>query len=120
MSVRAGSIALAVAVAFAIARPPPPPTFQQVATNQNPRTPINNYGVLAIDPTTGLGYLADKDNKAVVVFDTKSDKYVSRITGFVGMAQNGDAAGPNGLVVVNGGPNADATPELWVSDGDST
>lgn len=88
--------------------------LKQVATIQIPGGPINNYGVLAIDQATGLGYLADKDNKAVVIFDTKTDKYVGRIGGFVGMARNGNAAGPNGLAVVRGGA------ELWVSDGDST
>ena len=62
-----------------------------------PGTPIENYGVLTIDQATGLGYLADKDNKAVVVFDTKTDKYVTRIGGFVGMTRNGNASGPNGL-----------------------
>ena len=87
-------------------------TFKQVASIEIPGTPINDYGVLAIDQATGLGYLADKDNKAVVVFDTKADKFVARITGFVGMAKSGNASGPNGLVLVRGGA------ELWVSDGD--
>jgi hypothetical protein len=88
--------------------------FKQVGTIAIPGTPINQYGVLTIDQASGLGYLADKDNKAVVVFDTKTDKFVSRITGFVGMTRNGNTSGPNGLAVVNGGA------ELWVSDGDST
>lgn len=86
----------------------------QVATIDIPGTPINQMGVMTIDQATGLGYLADKDNKAVVVFDTKNDKYVGRIGGFVGMAEDGDASGPNGVLVVAGGS------ELWVSDGDST
>lgn len=89
-------------------------TLKQVATIQIPGEPINNYGVLTIDQATGFGYLADKDNKAVVVFDAKTDTYVGRITGFVGMTRSGNASGPNGLVVVKGGA------ELWVSDGDST
>jgi DNA-binding beta-propeller fold protein YncE len=88
--------------------------FKDVGSIQLPGTPINEYGVLTIDQATGLGYLADKDNKAVVVFDIKTDKYVSRITGFVGIAGSGNASGPNGLVIVNGGA------ALWVSDGDST
>ena len=58
--------------------------FKQVASIPIPGTPINNYGVLAVDQATGLGYLADKDNNAVVVFDTKTEKFVSRIAGFVG------------------------------------
>lgn len=88
--------------------------LKQVGTIQIPGEPINNYGVLTIDQSTGRGYLADKDNKAVVVFDSKTDQYVGRIRGFVGMTKNGNAAGPNGLAVVRGGA------ELWVSDGDST
>ena len=52
--------------------------------------------MLTIDQATGLGYLADKDNKAVVVFDTKTDKYVTRMTGFVGMSQERQYVGPNG------------------------
>ncbi len=45
---------------------------------------------LTIDQASGLGYFADKDNKGVVVFDTKTDKYVSRIPGFVGVAKTGN------------------------------
>jgi DNA-binding beta-propeller fold protein YncE len=113
MFVRSSRLVL-TAAALAVAGPVHAQALKQVATIQVPGEPINNYGVLAIDQTTGLGYLADKDNKAVVVFDTKTDKYVTRITGFVGMTPNGNAAGPNGLVIVRGGS------ELWVSDGDST
>jgi DNA-binding beta-propeller fold protein YncE len=103
-----------LAVVSGTAAPVHAQTFKHVASIQIPGLPINNYGVLAIDQTTGLGYLADKDNKAVVVFDTKADKYVARITGFVGMTKSGSGSGPNGLALVRGGA------ELWVSDGDST
>jgi DNA-binding beta-propeller fold protein YncE len=109
-------VSLLVALATALVPPGPAHSqaLKQVGTLQIPGEPISNYGVLTIDQSTGLGYLADKDNKAVVVFDTKTDQYVGRITGFVGMTKNGNAAGPNGLAVVRGGA------ELWVSDGDST
>jgi DNA-binding beta-propeller fold protein YncE len=107
-------VLLMAATALATPTPAHAQTFKQVATIQIPGEPIENYGVLAIDQATGLGYLADKDNKAVVVFDTKTDKFVTRITGFVGMVRSGDASGPNGLAVVRSGA------ELWVSDGDST
>ncbi|MDP2356236.1 MAG: hypothetical protein Q8M31_09295 [Beijerinckiaceae bacterium] len=69
---------------------------------------------MAIDQASGLGYLADKTNKGVVVFDTKTDTFVTRIPGFVGRMKDGDASGPNGVVVVKDGA------EVWVSDGDST
>jgi DNA-binding beta-propeller fold protein YncE len=77
-----------------------------------PDDPMTDIGIMAIDPATGLGYLADKTNKSVVVFDTKTDKFVSRIPGFMGRTKDGDLAGPNGVTVVKG--------EVWASDGDST
>ena len=88
--------------------------LKQVAEISIPGDPITDIGIMAIDQTTGLGYLADKTNKSVVVFDTKTDRFVSRIPGFVGRLKDGDASGPNGVVVVKGGA------EVWVSDGDST
>ncbi len=114
MSVRPELCLLAV-VGLTFAMPATAQTFKQVATIAIPGTPINNYGVMTINQATGLGYLADKDNAGVVVFDTKTDKFVSRIEGFVGAAgRSGTTSGPNGLVVVNDGA------QLWVSDGDST
>jgi DNA-binding beta-propeller fold protein YncE len=104
----------ALAAALAIATPVHAAGLRQVGTIAILGEPINQFGSLAIDQATGLGYLADKDNSGVVVFDTKTNKFVTRITGFVGMAKDGNKAGPNGLVVVTGGE------ELWVSDGDST
>jgi len=111
--VRVRFLLLATA-SLALAGPAHAQTYQQVDTIPVPGTPIVNYGALVIDQTTGLGYLADKDNKGVVVVDTKSDKFVTRISGFVGQTKSGNASGPNGLVVVQGGV------ELWISDGDST
>jgi DNA-binding beta-propeller fold protein YncE len=114
MPLHAKSLFVLAVAAMAIAAPADAQTLKQVATIPIPGTPINQFGVLAIDQDSGLGYLADKDNKGVVVFDTRTDKYVSRIGGFVGMAKSGNSSGPNGVVVVNGGA------ELWVSDGDSS
>ena len=79
-----------------------------------PGETITDIGIMAIDQASGLGYLADKTNKGVVVFDTKTDKFVTRISGFIGRLKDGDASGPNGVVVVKDGA------EVWVSDGDST
>jgi DNA-binding beta-propeller fold protein YncE len=85
--------------------------LKQVGTIPIPGEPINQFGVMTVDQASGLGYLADKDSKSVVVFDTKTDKFVTRIGGFVGLTKDGNTAGPNGVTVVGG--------ELWVSDGDS-
>lgn len=88
--------------------------LKQVGEISIPGEPASDIGIMAIDQTTGLGYLADKTNASVVVFDTKTDQFVTRIGGFVGRIKDGDASGPNGVVVVKGGA------EVWVSDGDST
>ncbi|MEA2905645.1 MAG: hypothetical protein QOI12_3032 [Alphaproteobacteria bacterium] len=103
-----------LAAGAALAGPADAEELKQVGTIPIPGTPVVQFGILAVNQSTGLGYLADKDNKGVVVFDTRTDTFVTRIPGFVGITKNGDASGPNGVVVVNGGA------EVWVSDGDST
>ena len=94
MPLHAKSLFMVAIAAMAIAASAHAQALKQVATIPIPGTPINQFGVLAIDQTSGLGYLADKDNKAVVVFDTKTDKYVTRIGGFVGMTQERQHLGP--------------------------
>src|SRR5436190_23328133 len=110
MQVDVRSLLMAATAALIVATPAGAQSFKQVGTIPFPDAPINQFGVIAVDQATGLGYLADKDNKAVVVFDTKTDKYVTRILGFVGMTKDGNTSGPNGVTVVGS--------ELWVSDGD--
>lgn len=86
--------------------------LKQVGEISLPGEPITDIGIMTIDQTTGLGYLADKTNKSVVIFDTNTDKFVSRVPGFMGRTKDGNVAGPNGVVMVGS--------ELWASDGDST
>jgi DNA-binding beta-propeller fold protein YncE len=112
MKSRSTSVIVAALAAMISASPAPAGGLKQVAEISIPGEPITDIGIMAIDQTTGLGYLADKTNKSVVVFDTKTDKFVARIPGFVGRLKDGNASGPNGVVVVKG--------EVWVSDGDST
>jgi DNA-binding beta-propeller fold protein YncE len=114
MQSRSTSVIVAAFAAMVAASAAQAGGLKQVAEISIPGDPITDIGIMAIDQTTGLGYLADKTNKSVVVFDTKTDKFVSRIPGFVGRLKDGDASGPNGVVVVKGGA------EVWVSDGDST
>lgn len=114
MKSRSTSVIVAALAAMISASPAQAGGLKQVAEISIPGDPITDIGIMAIDQTTGLGYLADKTNKSVVVFDTKTDKFVARIPGFVGRLKDGDASGPNGVVVVKGGA------EVWVSDGDST
>jgi hypothetical protein len=106
------SAALAIIASSMVATSAGADGLKQVGTIPIPGNPIDQFGVIAVDQATGLGYLADKDNKGVVVFDTKADKFVIRIGGFVGQTKDGNTSGPNGVAVVGS--------ELWVSDGDST
>jgi DNA-binding beta-propeller fold protein YncE len=114
MPTRTGLSIIAVVLGASLSAPLHAAGLKQVGTISFPGDPIYQFGVIAINQATGLGYLADKDNKAVAVFDTRTDAFVARVGGFVGMTKSGNASGPNGIVVVNDGA------EVWVSDGDST
>jgi DNA-binding beta-propeller fold protein YncE len=103
---------LLAAAAIASAGPVRAQGLKQVGSIAIPGGPVGSIGVIYIDQGTGLGYLADKDNKAVDIFDTKTDTYVGRITGFTGTTNSGATSGPNGIITID--------EELWVSDGDST
>ena len=107
MKSRSTSVVVAALAAMISASPAQAGGLKQVAEISIPGDPITDIGIMAIDQTTGLGYLADKTNKSVVVFDTKTDKFVARIPGFVGLLKDGNASGPNGVVVVGA--------EVWVS-----
>jgi DNA-binding beta-propeller fold protein YncE len=113
MPVRLNSLVLAAA-ALALAGTAQAQGLKQVASIAIPGGPINSFGVMYIDQASGLGYLADKDNKAVDIIDTRTDTYVGRIIGFTGTTSSGATSGPNGIIAVNEGA------ALWVSDGDST
>jgi len=108
------SVSVAALGVMIFASPVPGGGLKHVGEISIPGEPTTDIGIMDIDQTSGLGYLADKTNKSIIVFDTKTDKFVARIPGFVGRLKDGNASGPNGVVVVKGGA------ELWVSDGDST
>ena len=109
-----GSRFLLLAAAVVVAGPAHAEGLKQVGTIAIPGAPITSFGVIYIDPTSGRGYLADKNNAAVDIIDTRTDTYVGRIGGFSGNSKGGASSGPNGIIVVNDGA------ELWASDGDST
>ena len=112
MAVRSKFLLLAAAVALAGSAHAE--GLKQVGTIVIPGAPITSFGVIYIDSTNGHGYLADKDNAAVDIIDTRTDTFVGRIGGFAGNSKGGASAGPNGVIAVNNGA------ELWASDGDST
>ena len=91
MSAPARTCLLAAFVAVLCAGPACADGVAAVGKIVIPDRPVNQIGVMAIDQSTGLGYLADKDSSAIVVFDTKSDAFVKRIPGFVGFKKDGNA-----------------------------
>jgi hypothetical protein len=90
-----------------------------LATVDIPGEEIKLFDIGVVDAANGRYYIADRSNKGVDIVDTKTNKYVGRIEGFVGVVMKdgkpvGSASGPNGVAL-------DAkNQELWVGDGDST
>lgn len=91
--------------------------LKQVGAIEIPGDKMTNFDISLIDQTTGRYYFADRSNKAIDIFDTKTDKFVERVEGFIGVVMkngkpNNDTSGPDGVVL--------AGKELWAGDGDST
>src|SRR5580693_9974064 len=90
-----------------------------LATIDIPGEELKLFDIGVVDAAAGRYYIADRSNKGVDIFDTKTNKYVGRVEGFVGVVMKdgkpvGSASGPNGVAL-------DAkNKELWVGDGDST
>jgi DNA-binding beta-propeller fold protein YncE len=84
-----------------------------------PGEELKLFDIGTVDAATGRYYIADRSNKGVDIFDTKTNKYVGRVEGFVGVVMKdgkpvGSASGPNGVAVDK------KTNTLWATDGDST
>ena len=110
MLLLAGTAILAVGTAFA-------GELKQVGTIEIPGEKMTNFDISFIDQATGKFYFADRSNKSLDIFDTKTDKFVDRVPGFIGVTMkngkpNNDTSGPDGVVL--------AGKEIWVGDGDST
>ena len=91
--------------------------LKQVNTIEVPGQKLTNFDVSFTDQATGLYYLADRSNKAIDIFDTKAERFVSRAGGFVGAVMKdgkvaSDVSGPDGVVFTG--------TEIWAGDGDST
>src|SRR5258708_21716401 len=76
-------------------------------------TQTDSFDFATIDPSTTTLYLADRTHKGVDIISLANEKYVSTITGFIGLRKSDDS-GPNGVLLV---PDAN---QLWATDGDST
>src|SRR4051794_38875263 len=103
---------MAAAAGLALTAPASAEGLKQVGTITVPGAPLESFDIGFVDPQTNQYFLADRSNKSVDVIDAKTDKYMTRITGFVGDGPKGDVSGPNGVVTVNNGT------EVWAGDGD--
>jgi DNA-binding beta-propeller fold protein YncE len=84
-----------------------------------PGEELKLFDIGTVDAAAGRYYVADRSNKGVDIFDTKTNKYVGRVEGFVGVVMKdgkpvGSASGPNGVAI------DPKTKTLWATDGDST
>jgi len=91
--------------------------LKQVGTIEVPGEKLTNFDISFVDQHAGRYYFADRSNKAIDIFDTKTDRYLDRVGSFVGIAMkegkpDNDRSGPDGVVLVN--------KEIWAGDGDST
>ncbi len=82
-----------------------------------PGQPLTSFDIGFVNQETQQYLLADRSNKSVDVFDAKTDSYLGRIGGFVGLAKKGDKAvsdesGPDGVLAFGD--------QAWAGDGDST
>ena len=108
MTVLPRSLVLGLIGAAAIGLAAQAASLRQVATIPMPGLDSYDIGYVA----NGKYYLADRTNKAVDIFDTKTNKLLSKVTGFVGVGSGGPTGGPNGVIVIGN--------QIWAGDGDST
>jgi hypothetical protein len=63
-----------------------------------PGAPLKQYDISWVDPTRHHYYLSDRSNAGVDIYDTRTNEFVGRVTGFAGFTGSNDTSGPNGLV----------------------
>jgi WD40 repeat protein len=77
-----------------------------------PGKPLASYDIGWVDPSRHHYYLSDRTNAGVDIFDTRTDTFVGRVTGFAGFTGSNDTSGPDGMT-------ADGN-FIYAGNGDST
>ncbi len=113
-------LALAALPARAQAAPTAPTAgYVRLATIALPGKPLLTYDISFVDPVLRLYYLSDRTNAGVDVIDTRTNRFLERITGdplvgeFAGQHASNNFSGPNGVAPADFG-------RVWAGDGDST
>ena len=93
--------------------------LKKIAEIAIPGEKLTAFDIGFVDQQTQRYYLADRSNKAVDIFDARTNTYIGRAPGFVGAIPKADGSccnnaksGPDGVLVVGN--------EIWAGDGDST
>ncbi len=86
--------------------------LKQIGVMEVPGATLESYDIGFVDVATHRYYLADRSNKSIDIFDTKTEKFIGRVAGFTGATAKGKEAGPDGVVAFGD--------EIWAGDGDST
>lgn len=106
------------AAALAIAGAASAAELKLIATIPVPGEALTSFDISFIDQKTQRYYLADRSNKSIDIVDTRNNKWVGRVSGFIGPVLKADGkvnsnkSGPDGVLA--------AGTEAWVGDGDST
>src|SRR5579859_576118 len=91
--------------------------LRQIGTISIPGEKLTSWDISFVDQASQRYFLADQSNRAVDIFDTKENRYVGRVGGFIGaVIENGkpnhDKSGPDGVLAFDD--------QVWAGDGDST
>ena len=91
--------------------------LKQIASIAIPGEKLTGFDISFVDQATGRYFFSDRSNKAVDIFDARTNTFVTRVGSFAGIIlkdgkPNNDASGPDGVVAIGN--------EVWVGDGDSS
>ncbi len=119
MSLKTRNILGAAAIALGFVGTATAAELKLIASIPIPGEPLVSFDISYVDQKTQRYYLADRNNKAIDIVDAKDNKWIGRITGFVGAVMKSDGksvntskSGPDGVLAVGD--------EIWAGDGDST
>jgi hypothetical protein len=90
--------------------------MKKIAEIPVPGEALASFDISFLDQASQRFFLADRSNKAVDVFDAKTNKFIGRVAGFFGaFMKDGRVdnahSGPNGVLAFGD--------EAWAGDGDS-
>jgi DNA-binding beta-propeller fold protein YncE len=93
--------------------------YERLTTIAIPGKPLLTYDISFVDPVLRLLYVSDRSNAGIDVFDTRTSRFLTRITGNATVGQFSGQLASNG----NSGPDGVSPAEfgrLWAGNGDST